>query len=88
MLSFVLALTLPEAGGALEVYDYQPEPLTERPDGRRQWPGLDPNEKKWTQSASASRPGRCSSSTPAATCTRSRRWSAPASAGPRAASWR
>jgi len=31
MLSFVLALTLPEAGGALEVYNYRPEPLTEPP---------------------------------------------------------
>ncbi len=27
MLSYVLALTVPEGGGALEVYNYQPEPL-------------------------------------------------------------
>jgi Carrier-protein-independent halogenase WelO5 len=31
MLSFVLALTLPEAGGALEIFDYRPEPMTEPP---------------------------------------------------------
>ena len=31
MISFVLALTLPDAGGALEVYNARPEPLSAPP---------------------------------------------------------